>query len=585
MSGRSSIGRNQCCVRCFEQPAPSNPCVTCRACHERFHCSCIYPPLPHNIGSWECDACAEESFLVDGKDPHYSSCLGCGDFGSKTRLLSYCSACRAAYHSIGCASALQQINSSSTNSSSRRSSNSSTSYLPSTSNLACPSCYSALNSPPSVATDWAAFVSTQRDRPVLLLKGMKVLQDQSVALWKSSEIIHALNPRLLITRSGSRVLLQGQPSETSEPLGWNKIRGEISRFFTDGIPFPGWHVLVRWQGELALELDAPDEVQSLPNWFQKIGKSNSSGSPRRVPAAPSIAGSPLPLDPFTPWKEGKASQEEKEENPVSPSIVEPTKSITPRGSARVASKLASEKIASALKSPSSDGFASAQSDGKVETRDNKETNARNFPAKKSSAKRKLPMAEATPIKLAKKDGPRRAQQIRELLAQRNFQKPKPKTFLANLVPLQREVARDPEDSPVASPISPFRGTSFKIPPKWLHTGLTDSESDRRVDPFSSSDEGHRPTDRSAKFAAFVHGHRARNLRAKKNIKSIPLSGGRPIGSVLGLPDQRSEDGESPTSMRRRLEESERRKRIKVARANTVDYDEEEDEEDSVILEW
>jgi len=237
------------CPRCLGVLAKgrraAGPMLRCGACGEYMHGSCAYPPVPDRACcseggglrggvEWICETCLQEQALLaqeggasasadTGRYPFCTVCGG-GDSGPSTSDLRACAACRGSYH-LACKERCEGSAAS-----------------------ACPDC-SGRNGEGCVhLVQWSLELQAQRSgRLVPLVRGVRSDgKGPPGSLWRTSEIVHAVTPTVLITRTHLVVRLAGP---LSAPLARElKVPPSLVRHFRSGFPVKTWMPLVRYAG-------------------------------------------------------------------------------------------------------------------------------------------------------------------------------------------------------------------------------------------------------------------------------------------------------------------------------------------------
>lgn len=187
--GGGSSSSSSRCSHC-----KSAACLHC-ACGETRCVRCTWPPLGEaaiaaaSQGGWACEACLQEQGLTRPAC-NYDFCATCGVRGSRSgQPLLHCELCRCSFHS-GCAPYARQFESQSGKPS-----------------WSCSHCSQALDYQDVICFDrWSLALLGQ----ALVVRGVLENVDRSEGLaYQTSEIVHALDSRTLVTRSRQLVLLRG----------------------------------------------------------------------------------------------------------------------------------------------------------------------------------------------------------------------------------------------------------------------------------------------------------------------------------------------------------------------------------------
>ena len=164
---------------------------------------------------------------------HHRACVECSlPFTRKSHPLRCC-CCRAAFH-ITCETGFSQKSSQ------------------------CKSCEQFNDKPVTKCSDWLLLTTLQRGFKIAVLCGTK----EDGKPYRSSEILHALDSRRLVTRGGRVLSLVGGMGRNFQvftksspldacvpplPVAEGGLCSEIIDFFSDGFPVPGWRILTRWE--------------------------------------------------------------------------------------------------------------------------------------------------------------------------------------------------------------------------------------------------------------------------------------------------------------------------------------------------
>eukprot|EP00931_Biecheleriopsis_adriatica_P098785 TRINITY_DN728_c0_g1_i1.p1 TRINITY_DN728_c0_g1~~TRINITY_DN728_c0_g1_i1.p1 ORF type:complete len:507 (+),score=109.46 TRINITY_DN728_c0_g1_i1:38-1522(+) len=227
------------CARC-RGPLGSANSLRCR-CGFVAHGLCTYPPLQEAAvaaaqaadGGWSCDACIQASAHSRSHD----FCCVCAvrgprlEGGAEEPLLQ-CSSCRASFHP----SCTQE------EASARRG------------DASCPACSNAWRRQASASSStrlkqWSLELAGQASdpvgaAPVPLVRGIRLGSDAPPGtLWRTSEIVHVLSPRTLLTRTGHVIELRGPLClRLAEHL---KVPRHLVRIFKAGFPKDTWQACLR----------------------------------------------------------------------------------------------------------------------------------------------------------------------------------------------------------------------------------------------------------------------------------------------------------------------------------------------------
>lgn len=182
----------------------SSRCSHCRTAAACLHCACgeaqcagcTWPPLGEAAiaaalqAGWSCEACLQEQGLLRPAG-NYDFCDSCGFRGSRSgEPLLHCELCRCSFHK-SCASSAQQFESQS-----------------GTPSWSCSHCSQALASQDVVC--FARWSLVLRGQALAVQGVLAAAEECSEGLaCQTSEVLHALDSRTLVTRSRQLVLLRG----------------------------------------------------------------------------------------------------------------------------------------------------------------------------------------------------------------------------------------------------------------------------------------------------------------------------------------------------------------------------------------
>ncbi|KAF4731744.1 hypothetical protein FOZ62_011550 [Perkinsus olseni] len=231
-------GRALGCQRCLGLTEHECPVVLrCHGCGFRCHPQCTYPPLrcnPRRLRHWMCEACAQERHAKSKVTMHYNYCVVCGSGGD---LINKCATCRHASHA-DCESLHHGR---------------------------CTLCARNM----SVHTkrldlyNWALIIARQKGRKVPVIQGKRIEWDSSgtkvlrQSIWATSEIVHALTEKLLVTRGGSIVRLRGRFDRAMAESACGAATDEtkerpprrVMELFEDGLPWDRWKCILRFHND------------------------------------------------------------------------------------------------------------------------------------------------------------------------------------------------------------------------------------------------------------------------------------------------------------------------------------------------
>mmetsp|Transcript_69606 Transcript_69606/g.123184 ORF Transcript_69606/g.123184 Transcript_69606/m.123184 type:complete len:535 (+) Transcript_69606:44-1648(+) len=191
------------------------------SCGLSLHSGCAYPPLSEAVAavvsSWNCNACRQQQNL-EAEQAHDSFCCACGS--SRLEELVPCCSCRASFHA-DC----------------------------SPGKSLCPSCSKARSDQESGSSvcleQWSLeLVGQEGLDPVPAVRGLRLDSPTPGALWRTSEIVHTVDSRTLVTRMGQVVLLRGPLCKRlAEKL---KLPRQLIESFKAGFPCSSWLVHIRY---------------------------------------------------------------------------------------------------------------------------------------------------------------------------------------------------------------------------------------------------------------------------------------------------------------------------------------------------
>lgn len=189
-SSSCSSSRSSQCTHCRKAAA----CLHC-ACGDARCLGCTWPPLGEaaiaaaSQGGWACEACLQEQGLTRPAG-NYDFCATCGVGSARSgQPLLHCELCRCSFH-LGCAPYARQYEGQSGKPC-----------------WSCNACSQALDYPDVVCFDrWSLALLGQ----ALVVRGVLENADGSEGIaCQTSQIVHALDSRTLVTRSRQLVLLRG----------------------------------------------------------------------------------------------------------------------------------------------------------------------------------------------------------------------------------------------------------------------------------------------------------------------------------------------------------------------------------------
>ncbi|KAF4756208.1 hypothetical protein FOZ63_020552, partial [Perkinsus olseni] len=107
--------------------------------------------------------------------------------------------------------------------------------------------------------NWALIIARQRGREVPVIQGKRIEWDSSgtkvlrQSIWATSEIVHALTEKLLVTRGGSIVRLRGRFDRAMAESACGAATDEtkerpprrVMELFEDGLPWDRWKCILR----------------------------------------------------------------------------------------------------------------------------------------------------------------------------------------------------------------------------------------------------------------------------------------------------------------------------------------------------
>jgi len=245
--------------------APGPRCARCRGvglqasaatlrcrCGFVVHSSCAYPPLPEKVAAvaavrgWSCDACVQvqafQAAVASGPNGrpqclHDDFCCVCAGCGPESALgLVPCSSCRASFHPscavtqvpVPCGEAVA------------------------TSAQSCPSCSAVRGRLADRVSleQWSLELVSQAggesgQRAVPVVRGVRLsATGPPGALWQTSEIVHVMEPRTLLTRTGQIVELRGPLcQQLADRL---HLPRQLAQSFQAGFPQHAWLALLRY---------------------------------------------------------------------------------------------------------------------------------------------------------------------------------------------------------------------------------------------------------------------------------------------------------------------------------------------------
>eukprot|EP00747_Dinoflagellata_sp_TGD_P166446 gnl/TRDRNA2_/TRDRNA2_189237_c0_seq1.p1 gnl/TRDRNA2_/TRDRNA2_189237_c0~~gnl/TRDRNA2_/TRDRNA2_189237_c0_seq1.p1 ORF type:complete len:702 (+),score=95.76 gnl/TRDRNA2_/TRDRNA2_189237_c0_seq1:275-2107(+) len=227
-----------CCLRCFDVVGGEGhaPALSCAECRESVHAKCMHPALSdaacdavRTAGPWLCEGCQQERILAGAAvTRNYSFCVACmgrEDARNVVSDLMQCTSCRASYHP-GCVGL-------------RRAPRASSRWT-------CPQCDGSSVSGRIELFDWSLFLLRQLSgRMIPVVRGRRSdVAGPPRALWSTSEIIHAVTPTMLITRTRMVIHLKG-PLSRDLAVKF-RLPSKLIQQFSAGFPVQAWMPLIRY---------------------------------------------------------------------------------------------------------------------------------------------------------------------------------------------------------------------------------------------------------------------------------------------------------------------------------------------------
>jgi len=395
--GERCSGSPARCSRCLRgcRSEGEGAALRCASCGGTTHAACLHPPLPDRICeselavAWICDSCAQERCLTkgDAETWTYGFCLACAwDRGSRTiakASLVTCSLCRASCHrecSEGFAGQGLQ------------------SWM-------CPFCSDLLGQHEVHLSNWSLELIPQHcGRIVPVVRGVRTdAEGPSGMLWRSSEIVHAMNSTMLVTRSRMVVRLSG--SLSMRLAAKLHVPRQLCEHFKRGFPWMAWMPLVKHScgNQLAGVAAAVARCRqaiapsfTLPKPDEEAWKSQGSATCRSA-AGDGHATRKRPRSSPGGWTEDHTFRLKSALSDMKPS--------TPHFW---------EQVAARVGRPSEECQLHAFGPARSPTR---RQNSKPVPARDTGAGDPVGVEQ---VILPKKDGPRRAQRIRAFLEARTF---------------------------------------------------------------------------------------------------------------------------------------------------------------------
>jgi len=224
------------CSRCLHnfEEGPHGSILVCSVCRDVVHGGCIYPRLKFAAGAgdkirdWTCDTCLQEKCL-QGSVPtfNYSFCIACAasckpSVRGETNLVE-CSLCRASYHTH-CAHKFMKF---------------------SDSGSTCLSCHGEPDQQHISLKNWSLeLVQQSTGRMVPTLRGKRCdIDNPAEVLWRTCEIVHAISPHVLLTRKLTFIHLNGSMSE--DLAVQLNLPAQLIQCFRAGFPVNRWRLLIR----------------------------------------------------------------------------------------------------------------------------------------------------------------------------------------------------------------------------------------------------------------------------------------------------------------------------------------------------
>lgn len=247
--------------------------LRCIHCSDTVHRKCLHPLIPDRVcrtelaSAWTCDTCAQEQHLLGNPVARWHPfCMACeSGKGGRRRVSEHlvsCSSCRASYHRDCC-------------------------DCPRGRGLlrwSCSSCSELLNQRRVHLSMWSLELVPQRNgRTVPVVRGVRDdEQGPPGMLWRSSEIIHAMTPTSLVTRSRMTVQLSGPLSKRLAAK--LQLPRHLRDKFKLGFPVQSWMPLVRYAYsgppanlEAALGTWQPAKIQP-PSSLQPLQDEEAAGA-------------------------------------------------------------------------------------------------------------------------------------------------------------------------------------------------------------------------------------------------------------------------------------------------------------------
>ncbi|EER18956.1 hypothetical protein Pmar_PMAR026700, partial [Perkinsus marinus ATCC 50983] len=203
---------------------------------------------PRKIRHWLCDTCAQERHAKIKVPMHYNFCIVCGTGGD---LVNKCVTCRHTSHAK--CEPLHQGR--------------------------CTLCARNLSERTKRLElyNWAMILARQKERRIPVIQGERIEFDASGtklrgSIWGTSEIIHALTEKLVVTRGGSVVRLRGRYTPvTAESACGGAAHGtkecphpRVMELFENGLPWD------RWQCILSYCQSHGSSDSGIPTWLEEL---------------------------------------------------------------------------------------------------------------------------------------------------------------------------------------------------------------------------------------------------------------------------------------------------------------------------